>query len=211
MYGFWDVNAKTNWIINNNNRIYLSFYTGRDAFVTEDGESKLQDYSKFTYNWQNLTGVLRWNHIFSSALFANFSAYNSRFRQEYLNKFDRKGNEQHKGYNNLNDIALKGDFDWLAKAGSKFKFGFQLSTQKFSPEIISYKSDSTSFILNNDIFTRNIISEVYFENETNILKKLKGSFGIRGGNLATQNNNYWSLRPRIALSYTNLIIKCRIK
>ena len=72
-YGFWDINAKTNWIINRNNRLYLSFYTGRDAFVTEDGGSRYQDYTKFSYNWQNLTSVLRWNRIFSPVLFANFS------------------------------------------------------------------------------------------------------------------------------------------
>ncbi len=164
-YGFWDINAKTNWIINRNNRIYLSFYTGRDAFVTEDGGGRNQDYTKFSYNWQNLTSVLRWNRIFSPTLFANFSAYNSRFRQEYLNKFDENGKEEYKGYNNLNDWSVKGDFDWLPETGARFKFGFQLSNQKFSPEIISYKSDSTSFTLNNDIFTRNVISEVYFESE----------------------------------------------
>ncbi|MCD6354847.1 MAG: TonB-dependent receptor [Prolixibacteraceae bacterium] len=200
-YGFWDINAKTNWIINHNNRIYLSFYTGRDAFVTEDGGGRYQDYTKFSYNWQNLTSVLRWNRIFSPILFANFSAYNSRFRQEYLNKFDENGKEEYKGYNNLNDWAIKGDFDWLPETSTKFKFGFQLSNQKFSPEIISYKSDSTSFTLNNDIFTRNIISEVYLESEIDILNNLKGNFGLRGGNLVTQNKNYWSLRPRVALSY----------
>ncbi|HKI88826.1 MAG TPA: TonB-dependent receptor, partial [Draconibacterium sp.] len=192
---------KTNWIINRNNRVYLSFYTGRDAFVTEDGGGRNQDYTKFSYNWQNLTSVLRWNRIFSPVLFANFSAYNSRFRQEYLNKFDENGKEEYKGYNNLNDWSVKGDFDWLPETGARFKFGFQLSNQKFSPEIISYTSDSTSFELNNDIFTRNIISEVYFESEIDILNNLKGNFGLRGGNLATQNKNYWSLRPRVALSY----------
>ncbi|MCG6188191.1 TonB-dependent receptor [Maribellus maritimus] len=200
-YGFWDINAKTNWMINRNNRLYLSFYTGRDAFVTEDGGGRYQDYTKFSYNWQNLTSVLRWNRIFSPVLFANFSAYNSRFRQEYLNKFDKNGKDEYKGYNNLNDWSLKGDFDWLPETGVSFKFGFQLSNQKFSPEIISYTSDSTSFTLNDDIFTRNIISEVYLESEVELPGNLKGSFGLRGGNLATQNKNYWSLRPRVALSY----------
>ena len=167
-YGFWDINAKTNWIINRNNRIYLSFYTGRDAFIMEDDSQNHSDYVKFSYNWQNLTSVLRWNHIFSPTVFANFSVYNSRFKQEYLNEFDKKGDEVYNGYNNLNDWSAKGDFDWLPGSLSEFKFGYQLSSQKFSPEIISYKSDSTSFELNKDIFTRNIISEIYVESEINI-------------------------------------------
>lgn len=200
-YGFWDINAKTNWNINRNNRVYMSFYTGRDAFVMEDGGSYYSDYVKFGYNWQNLTGVLRWNHIFSPKLFANFSAYNSRFKQEYINKFDKKGDEVYKGSNNLNDWTVKGDFDWFAISNTKFMFGYQFSIQKFSPEIISYKSDSVSFVLNKDIFTQNIISEIYFESDISISEKLKGNFGLRGGVMLTNNKTYPSLRPRISLRY----------
>ena len=200
-YGFWDINAKTNWIINSNNRVYLSFYTGRDAYVMEDESESFSDYTKFSYNWQNLTSVVRWNHIFSPTLFANFSVYNSRFRQEYLNKFDKKGDELYKGYNNLNDWSQKGDFDWLPALPVKFKFGYQLSAQKFSPEIISYRSDSSSFELNKDVFTRNIISEIYAEAEINISENITGNFGLRGGNMSTQNKSYLSLRPRASVRY----------
>jgi len=200
-YGFWDVNAKTNWIIDPNNRVYLSFYTGRDAFVTEDGGGSSKDYTKFSYNWQNLTTVLRWNHIFSAVLFANFSAYNSRFRQMYLNEFDKKGGEVYKGYNNLNDWTTKADFDWYPAAEKTFRFGYELSMQQFSPEIISYRSDSSSFKLNTDVFTRNFIAEFYAETELNITNRTKGTVGFRAGNLSTGGKNYWSLRPRASVRY----------
>ena len=200
-YGFWDINAKTNWIIDNNNRIYLSFYTGRDAFVNEDGGDRFDDYVKFSYSWQNLTSVLRWNRIFSPVLFANFSVYNSRFRQEYLNKFDKKGDEQYKGYNNLNDWSVKGDFDWFAETRANFKFGFQASARKFSPEIISYRSDSTAFELNKDVFSRNVVSEMYAQSDIDLSPKLKTTIGLRGGVMSTEGKNYWSIRPRASLRY----------
>ena len=200
-YGFWDINAKTNYIFNQNNRVYLSFYTGRDAYMMEDGGRNQGSYTKFSYNWQNLTGVLRWNHIFSPVLFANFSLYNSRFRQEYFNQFDKKGDEIYIGYNNLNDLSQKGDFDWLPLNKAHFKFGYNLSLQKFSPEIISYQSDSTSFELNKDIFTRNFISELYADVDIDLSEKLKGNIGLRGGALSTEGKNYWSLRPRASLRY----------
>jgi outer membrane receptor for ferrienterochelin and colicin len=200
-YGFWDINAKTNYIVNQNNRIYLSFYTGRDAYIMEDDGSHSSTYSKFSYNWQNLTGVMRWNHIFSPVLFANFSLYNSRFRQEYYNQFDKKGDEIYIGYNNLNDLSQKGDFDWLPRNSAHFKFGYNFSLQKFSPEIISYKSDSASYELNKDIFTNNFITELYAEVDIDLTEKLKGNFGLRGGSLATEGKNYWSLRPRVSLRY----------
>ncbi|MDO8951930.1 MAG: TonB-dependent receptor [Draconibacterium sp.] len=200
-YGFWDINAKTNYIINQNNRIYLSFYTGRDAYMMEDESEHQSDYAKFSYNWQNLTGVLRWNHIFSPNLFANFSLYNSRFRQEYYNQFDKKGDEIYKGYNNLNDISQKGDFDWMTNDRLRIKYGYNISLQKFSPEIISYQSDSTSFVLNKDIFTNNFITEIYLEADIELNEKLKTSLGLRAGNMLTEGKNYPGLQPRLSMSF----------
>lgn len=200
-YGFWDINAKVNWIVNRDNRIYLSFYTGRDAFINEEGGGRFSDYAKFSYNWQNLTSVLRWNHIFSPKLFANFSFYNSRFKQEYLNKFDKKGGTRYKGYNDLNDFSLKGDFDWYPSFANSIRFGYKLSLKKFSPEIISLRDDSTSVELNKDIFTRNFISELYFEGGFNVSENLKANIGARAGIMSTNGKDYLSFRPRVSARY----------
>ena len=200
-YGFWDINAKANWIVDPHNRIYLSFYTGRDAFMLEDGGTPSRDYMRFSYSWQNLTSVVRWNHVFSPVVFANFSIYNSRFRQMYLNKFDRLGREAYKGYNNLDDWSTKGDFDWYHSAGKTFRFGYQFSVQHFSPEIISLRYDTVSLSLNKDVFTRNIISDVYAEGEWELNGRTGLSMGIRAGNLAAEGKNYVSLRPRASVRY----------
>lgn len=200
-YGFWDINAKANWIINRNNRLFLSFYTGRDAYQMREGEKDDSDYVKFSYNWQNLTGVLRWNHVFSPDLFANFSVYNSRYKQTYLIKYNVQGNNHYKGFNNLNDVSLKGDFDWFNSGHQSFQFGYQLSYKKFSPEIISIKDDSTSIELNKDIFTENLLSEVYFEGNIQLTDRLKSNVGFRTGMMSTSGKNYFSFRPRLSLRY----------
>ena len=61
---FYDFNAKANYKLDNNNRIYFSGYYGRDVlgFGTEFGLS-----------YGNATGTLRWNHLFSEKLFSNTS------------------------------------------------------------------------------------------------------------------------------------------
>ena len=200
-YGFWDINAKSNWIVDRNNRLFLSFYTGKDAYLMEDGQKDASEYVKFSYNWQNLTSVLRWNHVFSPDLFANFSMYNSRFKQEYLNKYNAHGKNQYKGYNNLNDWTMKGDFDWFKSEQKSFQFGYQLSYKKFSPEIISIKDDSTSIELNKDIFTENLLSEIYFEGNIQLTEKLKSNIGFRTGMMSTSGKNYFSFRPRLSFRY----------
>ncbi len=200
-YGFWDINAKTNWIINARNRVYLSFYSGRDAYVMKDGGYGYSDYAHFSYNWQNLTTALRWNRIISPVLFANFTAYNSRFRQMYLHKFDKRGSEVYKGFNNLNDWTTRGDFDWYPETGTTFRFGYELSVQQFNPEIISYRNDTSSFRLNTDVLTRNFLADIYASAELILTDRIEGTTGIRAGNLATEGKNYFSIRPRISMRY----------
>ncbi len=200
-YGFWDINAKANWIINQNNRLYLSFYTGKDAFIHEDKEGNFNDYLKFSYNWQNLTSVLRWNHAFNPSLFANFSFYNSQFKQEYSTKFENNGKNSFIGYNKLNDISAKGDFDWYPSFAKNMKFGYKLSLQKFSPEIISIKDDSTSIELNKDIFTENLIANVYAEGEFDFSEKLTANIGARIGFFSANKRKYFSFQPRVSMRY----------
>lgn len=67
---FYDFNAKVNYRIDDKNRLYLSGYYGRDVF----------DFQKrFGISWGNLTGTLRWNHLWSEKLFSNTSVIYSNY------------------------------------------------------------------------------------------------------------------------------------
>lgn len=81
---FYDITLKTNYTLNQKNRLYLSGFFGRDNFG-------LSDDAKF--NWGNKSGTLRWNTVINSKLFANVSAvfsnynYNLGFNQDENNKY----------------------------------------------------------------------------------------------------------------------------
>ena len=66
---FYDITMKTNWIVNPNNRLYLSAYIGRDVFAVPGAN----------FSWGNATTSLRWNHLFGSKLFMNTTAYYSNY------------------------------------------------------------------------------------------------------------------------------------
>jgi outer membrane cobalamin receptor len=67
---FYDLNAKLNYKINDNNRIFLSGYFGKDKM----------DFSNFfSNNYSNSFFNLRWNHIFSEKLFSNTSVIYSKY------------------------------------------------------------------------------------------------------------------------------------
>ncbi len=67
---FYDLNAKLNYKINDNNRVFLSGYFGKDKM----------DFSNFFSNdYSNSFFNLRWNHIFSEKFFSNASVIYSKY------------------------------------------------------------------------------------------------------------------------------------
>ncbi len=61
---FYDLNGKFNWVLNKNNRVFISAYTGNDI-------AKLDSFFRFEYG--NITLTARWNHIYNNRLFSNVS------------------------------------------------------------------------------------------------------------------------------------------
>ena len=78
-YFFYDLTAKVNYDLSDNDRLYLSSYFGRDVFTFAQGQSGFD----VKIPWGNATTSLRWNHLFNDKLFVNtsliFSDYNFSF------------------------------------------------------------------------------------------------------------------------------------
>jgi hypothetical protein len=70
---FYDLNAKVTQRINDNNRLFLSMYHGRDKF-------KVADMMGLGYG--NSSATLRWNHIFSPRLTSNLTLLGSKFNYD---------------------------------------------------------------------------------------------------------------------------------
>ena len=68
---FYDVNAKITQSLGKNDRLFLSFYNGHDAF-------NMQQMIGLGYG--NTSATLRWSHIFSDRLTSNLSLVGSRYR-----------------------------------------------------------------------------------------------------------------------------------
>jgi hypothetical protein len=74
-YFLQDFNVKINHIANDKNRLYLSFYTGKDKFHFRDKSGTAYEPSEykdeFGLQWGNFTASLRWNRILGQKLFMN--------------------------------------------------------------------------------------------------------------------------------------------
>jgi hypothetical protein len=156
-FGFYDVNAKFNIRLNDNNRLFVTLFGGADRF-TRDGGSSLKTYG---IDWQNQVGVIRWNHLFGQKLFSNTTVYFSRYDYKlFLSK------ELEDYWNSsINNLMGKTDFSWFTnnthtiRGGAEFGVFFinpgnvQFSDEEIpqnTPLIPKYRSRSLAFYLSDE-------------------------------------------------------------
>ncbi|MBE9463850.1 carboxypeptidase-like regulatory domain-containing protein [Dyadobacter subterraneus] len=119
---FYDITLKTNYTLNQKNRLYLSGFFGRDNFG-------LSDDAKF--NWGNKSGTLRWNTVLNSKLFANVSAVFSNYN--YNLGFNQDENNKYSWSSAISNYVLKPDFSYFINSNSELKFGLESSYYQFNP------------------------------------------------------------------------------
>ncbi len=162
---FYDLNLKTNYTINDNNKIYLSGYFGRDSFVF--GKT-------FESSYGNLSGNLRWNHIFNNKLFSNLSAIYSKYDynlQIGVLEFD--------WISSINNYNLKYDLKYYAN--DKFKLDFGASTIYYDFDPGQIKPSTSASAVNEFSLDQKKAYEsgAYLNAEHKISKKLTAQYGLR--------------------------------
>lgn len=164
---FYDLNAKLNYRINDKNRLFISSYAGRDVFGFAD---------LFFINWGNLTTTIRWNHLFSDKLFANFSAIRSNYDYSLESGIDVRG---FSWTSLLKDHRIKADFTWFPNPANTLSFGYGTSYHFFDPGLVRGLGESTVF---NDLqvpATRALEHVVYIGNEHKLASSFSASYGLR--------------------------------
>lgn len=163
---FYDLNFRSNYRLTDKDRVYLSAYLGRDIIDVPRG---------FGNSWGNITGTLRWNHLFNSKLFVNTSAIYSKYDYE-ITFYPGNSFRWQSALSNLN---VKADFDYYASDRHHVKFGIGSIYYTFSPGNISpFGSTSTINPTNfGDQFT--LENHVYLQDDFKISEKWSLMYGMR--------------------------------
>jgi len=163
---FYDLNAKANYQLNENNRIFLSGYFGRDKFAFSEN---------FGFDWGNATGTLRWNHIFSDRLFSNTSLIYSDYDYKIAIGDSDEGFSL---TSTINDWNLKQDFSWFANNNNTVKFGGNLIDHTFVPGQID--AGSNNLLGSTDVESQYAIEgALYVQNEQKVNDRLSLDYGLR--------------------------------
>ena len=118
---FYDLNAKVNYNINERNQLFLSGYFGRDRFSLG---------SIFNSTWGNTAATLRWNHLFSQKLFANFSAVYSNYDYS-LDQLTTGA--QYNWISRIISVDAKADFSYNLGIKTQLAFGGEWKNYEFRP------------------------------------------------------------------------------
>ena len=164
---FYDINAKVNLNINQNNHLYISGYFGKDVFKG----------GPFGMNWGNATGTVRWNRIINDKLFANFTFIASNFSYSLGIP---EGNEQPFSWKSkITDYNLKGDFNWFANSNNSLTFGFSSIYHDFFPGTLQGLGDEPTFGTYSIPDEYALESAVYISNEQKIGQRFTLKYGLR--------------------------------
>ena len=179
---FYDLNTKSNFVIDNKNKIFLSGYFGRDLFKLD---------GTFMNTYGNSTLNLRWNHLINEKTFSNTSLIFSDYY--YGLQLDFVGFDWKSGIKNLN---FKFDLKNYYSNIFQFNYGLNVIYYDFNPGTIGPLTPDSGFN-----FSR-LNKKYAFENSTyfDVIHKINSQLSMRYG---IRLNQFLRLRQNGLQQYTN--------
>jgi hypothetical protein len=161
---FYDLNMKANYQLGNKDRVYLSFYLGKDV---------LGFNNSFGIDWGNTTATARWNHIISEKMFSNTSLVYSKYG---YNTRMNAGIRHFRVLSDIEDLNLKEDVNYYLNTKNNIKFGFNIIHHTFVPGKVD--ADSMFHIQTMDKKYA-FESALYISNEQTLSTRFKMTYGLR--------------------------------
>lgn len=210
---FYDVNLKMNYKLNENNRIYVSGYLGRDVLGIKE---------QFELNWGNAMAAFRWNHVFTDKLFMNMTTTFSNY-DYFLG--EPTGQSAYEWRSNIQDYYFKTDFTYYINPDHTLKFGGLTSYHKIDPGQAQGIGESVldQFVVPK---TNALEHAGYVSHKIKIGKRFSADYGLRtsffqnigpttyytyNDDFAVKDtvdigkneiyNTYWGLEPRVGMTF----------
>ncbi|MCS6807231.1 MAG: TonB-dependent receptor [Bacteroidota bacterium] len=199
-YFFYDLNAKVNYKVSDNDRLYISGYWGYD--LLKNPPFFVQQ--AFDVAWGNSIANLRWNHIFSPTLFLNFQASftNYDFRTDITSNLPNGDTARFGSLSRIRDWAVRGAGEWTPSHEHLIKFGVEALYHQFRGATVSdgrFAAGGFTLDATNSSEIQSLETAIYLQDEWQVTPSLNVNAGARG--VWFQNGNYAFIEPRMSASY----------
>ena len=168
---FFDINAKINVKPTRKDRIFLTFFTGRDQFNRFTNSV----YQTYGISWDNLAATLRWNHLFNPKLFSNTTLNYSSYDYSLYLSSDRKSYWQ----SSIGNLTLKSDVTWFLNPANTLHAGFAISRYQSNPGNITQQEDEEQLEIREVPKYTSMEYLLYLSNEQKIGNRFSLNYGIR--------------------------------
>ncbi len=128
-YYFYDINAKADFVINDNNSLYFTFYTGKDNFTFADDDNDGPE-REFNAIWGNTILGLTWKQQVNKKWKHELSLIRNDFNLNSRVTFGTNGFLFSSG---LTDHSIKNDWVFTPASWIKWKGGLQYTWHTFRP------------------------------------------------------------------------------
>ncbi len=206
-YNFYDLNGKLHWKVSERDGIYLSGYSGGDAFSSgySIDTNGVLDAFDFNLRWGNTAGILRWHRDWSKELFSDFSVFTTQYRYRSLSSteidFPNEPFERNELTNRsqVRDFGARLNFDYIPTNKQVVRMGATVTQHEFTPEILQRQSFSTgpSVEISQRIL-RPIEANIYFEDQVQATEKFSFNLGIHTSYYQLDTFSFASIQPRVS-------------
>lgn len=182
---FFDTNGKINLSTSKNDKLSLSFYSGRDNVTIPF----LED-ANFGLEYGNSTTSANWTHLFGDATFLNITGTYSYY---FSNPEANFAGTTFKRSNNVGDFSLKADLEYLPNAYHQLELG--IWTGSILLRIRDEFDGDESFT--NRISSTYLAAYIQDTWRPNELWKVVGGLRLNG----FENGQYLRVEPRLSIEY----------
>jgi hypothetical protein len=175
-YKFYDLNLKANYSLDENNRVYLSGYFGRDNLSSTNAND-----TKTSFDWGNYTGTARWNHTFNQKLFSNFTFLISNYDYQfgYEVKIGREKKIMKTDFSAaIKDYSFKTDLGFYLNEKNTIRFGIGSIYHDFNTGKVDGQNDTVKFNFKMPLM-KSIENSAYLGNDQEINEWLTLKYGLR--------------------------------
>ena len=201
-YYFYDLNGKITQNFGQNDKVFVSGYSGSDNLSYNTGALD------FGMNWGNAAASARWTHIISDKMVSEFNFSGSKYNSGFT------GDEAGSSFslaNSISDVTAKWNCEYDASDQHTIKAGFEASRYSFtyqqnylgSADSSSSSSNDTSNISVNDWATA-----VFAQDNWQVTPLASLQAGLRAN--WTKQSNALTWDPRVSMRYIladNLTLK----
>ncbi len=215
-YYFYDLNAKWNWIPSSKDRLFISWYSGKDAFYLDQkqlfNQRRNENRLQVGMDWGNVAASFRWNHLFNNRLFANTAITLSQYalkaeyaESDYALQTPQNRNAYAAQYSSgIRDWRLKTDWDWSVHPRHAARFGAVTTRHRFVPAVaqVSIQEGASSPIETEfkpqaeKLFSTE--AALFAEDDWQVSEKLRINGGLHVAGYWAGKQAFFSIQPRVS-------------